>query len=77
MAGLIADINTARASFGKAKLGALNTGLYNAFAGNYPYFYFDVVSGNNGLPAKPGYDLVTGLGVAKAPAMANRFFGLP
>lgn len=75
-AAIFADVMTARVSFGKAKFGFMNPVLYAAATRNYPYFYFDVTAGNNGFAAGPGYDLVTGLGVSKGPAMANRFFGL-
>ena len=68
---------TARVSFGKGKFGFLDGELYDAFKANFPYFYYDVLTGNNGYPAGTGYDLVTGLGVSKGPAMGNRFFGLP
>ncbi len=83
MAGILADIDAARVSFGKAKFGGSYAGifldleLYDAFKANFPYFYYDVTSGSNGYPAGTGFDLVTGMGVSKAPAMANRFFGLP
>ncbi|MGA3166680.1 MAG: S53 family peptidase [Terriglobia bacterium] len=83
MAGILADIDAARVSFGKAKFGGPNGGisldpeLYDAYSANLPYFYFDVLTGNNGYAAGTGFDLVTGMGVSKAPAMANRFFGLP
>jgi len=75
-AGLFADITTARLSFGKAPFTFLNNSLYKGANSNFNYFYFDVTAGNNGFPAGPGYDLVTGLGVSKGAAMANRFFGL-
>lgn len=81
-AGLVADIDAARVSFGKPKIGGpsygpfLDMDLYDAFTSNHSYFYYDVTSGNNGYPAGPGYDLVTGMGVSNGPAMANRFFGI-
>jgi subtilase family serine protease len=75
-AGLFADITTARVAFGQAKFTFLNKSLYHGAVSNYPYFYFDVLTGSNGFPAGPGFDLVTGLGVSKGAAMANRFFGL-
>jgi subtilase family serine protease len=75
-AALYANVTTARVSFGKPRFGNMNTSLYNAYLSNYAYFYFDVTSGSNGNAAGPGYDLVTGMGVSKAVAMANRFFGL-
>ncbi len=79
LAGLIADIDTARVSFGKAKLtySSFNNGVYSAAYHNYPYFYFDVTSGSNGYPAGYQFDLVTGLGVPTGKNLANRFFGLP
>ena len=76
-AGLYADINTARVSFGKAKFTFLNPGLYAAAAYNYNYFFYDVTSGNNGYAAGPQFDLVTGLGNTTGKDVANRFFGLP
>ncbi len=76
-AGLVADIDTARVSFGKAKFTFLNPGLYAAATGNYPYFYYDITSGYNGYYAGPGFDLITGLGNLTGKDAANRFFGLP
>jgi subtilase family serine protease len=76
LAGIFADIMAARASFGKPAFGFLNPVIYAGATRNFPYFYFDVTTGNNGNPATVGYDLATGLGVPKGPAMGNRFFGL-
>jgi subtilase family serine protease len=76
LAGVFADITAARVSFGKAKFTFLNPSVYDAAASNYPYFNFDVVSGSNGYPAGPQFDLATGLGVPVGKNMANRFFGL-
>jgi subtilase family serine protease len=77
LAGFLADVDTARVAAGKAKLGpsfsVLNPELYSL--GNsslYHYSYFDVISGNNGFAAGPGYDLVTGWGDPSEPAMAYR-----
>ena len=77
LAGLVADIDTARVSFGKSKLTFLNPGLYQAANSNYNYFYYDVLTGTNGYPAGLQFDLVTGLGVPTGKNLANRFFGLP
>jgi hypothetical protein len=81
-AGLFADVMAARVSFGQPKFGEMNGDLYAA-AARTPgpprvdsYFFYDVTSGNNGHPAGPGYDLVTGLGVPVVSGMGNRFFGL-
>lgn len=78
-AGIFADLDTARTTVlptflrkpklaGSASANFVNIGLYLKYAGHntgnpYVFYYFDVTSGNNGLPAGPGYDLVTGLGV--------------
>ena len=79
LAGLVADIDTARVSFGKAPLtyANFNTLMYAAANSNYNYFVFDITSGNNGYPALLKFDLVTGLGVPNGKNVANRFFGLP
>ncbi|MGA2724770.1 MAG: S53 family peptidase [Bryobacteraceae bacterium] len=76
-AGLFANIDTARVSFGKAKFTFLDPTIYNAAASNYNYFFYDVTSGNNGYAAGFEFDLVTGLGNSSGPAMANRLLGLP
>jgi subtilase family serine protease len=82
-AGVFGVIETARRSFGKKDFGQIiGTQLYNPYklygtaGSNYSYFYWDVITGNNGHAAGPGYDLVTGLGVSYGVNMANRFFGL-
>ncbi len=77
LAGLVADIDTARLSFGKSKLTFLNPGVYQAASSNYNYFNYDVTIGSNGYPAGFQFDLVTGLGVPTGKNLANRFFGLP
>jgi hypothetical protein len=84
MAGIFADIDTARVGFGKAEFGGsaagifLNQDVYKGFHSNFPYFFFDVTAGcNEEGCAASGFDLVTGLGVSKAPDTANRFFGFP
>jgi len=82
MAGIFADLDTARTTVvptflrkpklaGSASASNVNNGLYLKYAGHntgnpYAFYYFDVLTGNNGLPAGPGYDLVTGLGVLNA-----------
>jgi subtilase family serine protease len=40
------------------------------------YFFYDVTAGNNGLPAGPGFDLVTGMGVAVGKNMGG-LYGIP
>ena len=75
--GLVADIDTARASFGKSKINFLDAPVYQAAASNYGYFFYDVTTGSNGFAAGPQYDLATGLGNLTGKDAANRFFGLP
>ena len=82
-AGVFANVEAARRGFHKADFPQIiNNQLYhpyhyyNTAGSNYPYSYFDVVTGNNGNAAGPGYDLVTGLGVSYPVNMANPFFGL-
>jgi subtilase family serine protease len=41
-----------------------------------PYFFYDVTVCNNGLPAGPGFDLVTGMGVAFGKSMGG-MYGIP
>lgn len=83
MAGIFADLDTARTTAmpiflrkpklaGPSSTNFLNKGLYLKYAGHntgqpYTLYYYDVVSGNNGYAAGPGYDLVTGLGVLNGP----------
>lgn len=83
MAGVVADLDTARTTVlplflrkaklqGSAGVPFLNTSLYLKYAGAplgnpYKLYYYDVVAGNNGFAAGPGYDLVTGLGVLNGP----------
>jgi len=75
-AGLFAQIIAARHTFGQATIPFFNPPMYAGAVRNYPYFFFDIVSGSNGYSAGIGFDLVTGLGVSNIAAMANRFFGL-
>jgi len=77
-AGIYADIQTARNSYGKSLLGFVTPNLYKAAGSNYNYFDFDILTGTAGaFSAGPNYDLVTGLGVSNGPQLGNRFFGLP
>ena len=83
VAGVLANVEAARRSFGKADFPQIIGDQlyhpyksYNTPASNYTYFYYDVIAGNNRHQAGPGYDLVTGLGVSYPVNMANRFFGL-
>jgi hypothetical protein len=62
--GLIAIVNQGRAVKGTSSLngGDLLNQIYKVSANDF----HDITSGNNGFPAGPGYDLVTGRGSPKA-----------
>jgi hypothetical protein len=51
--------------------------LYHAGSSNYPYFFYDIITGYDGYSAGPGYDFITGLGNVTGKDLANRFFGVP
>ncbi|MDB5319570.1 MAG: serine-carboxyl peptidase, partial [Phycisphaerales bacterium] len=62
-AALVALANEQRAQAGKGTIGAaLNNALYSIARDDYAGNFHDIVTGSNGYPALPGYDLVTGLG---------------
>ncbi|MEO8725069.1 MAG: S53 family peptidase [Acidobacteriaceae bacterium] len=79
-AALYADVMQARHPFGQ-----MNPSLYTAGCHGVAdctgtgkinaYYYYDVLTGNNGLAAGPGYDQVTGMGVSNA-AHLGGLFGL-
>ncbi|MBV8318031.1 MAG: S53 family peptidase [Planctomycetaceae bacterium] len=79
-AGLIAITNQMRVANGGTTLdGPTQTlpALYNLYSdpATYSLCFHDITTGNNGFPASPGYDLVTGIGTPKAnllvPALAQ------
>jgi subtilase family serine protease len=78
-AGIVAQIQNARAAAGKTTFTGANMGssIYTAAGASYHYRFYDVTSGNNGDPAGAGWDQVTGLGVAMGPALTNALIGLP
>jgi kumamolisin len=55
-----------------ARLGWLNPRLYAAFKAHGYRVYRDITKGDNGIPAHPGFDGVTGLGSV----MGYRFSGV-
>jgi kumamolisin len=66
-AGLVTLINEARVAGGKGEAGFLNPMLYQgAQSTAYANLFHDITSGNNGYPAKKGWDAVTGWGSPKA-----------
>jgi len=79
-AGVVALIQNARIAAGKSEFTGATFGpaLYTVAAGAfYHYRYYDVTTGNNGLAAGPGFDLVTGFGVALGPSITFGLVGLP
>jgi subtilase family serine protease len=78
-AGIVVQIQNARAAAGKSTFGLnLSQAIYASAAGNlYHYRYYDVTSGSNGNTAGSGWDLVTGLGVPLGPALTAALIALP
>lgn len=85
-AGILANVDAARVTAGKAKLGSnLNTLLYRGasytpsgttvqpapYGNSYRSFYFDVFQGSTTFPATTYLDLTTGLGVPSFSALGN------
>jgi subtilase family serine protease len=67
-AGLEAQID----QFQNTRIGFINPQLYTLLQGSsYPQLFHDITNGNNGYPAGPGYDLVTGVGSTFGWALAN------
>ena len=67
-AGMVADANEMRATFGEAPIGEqLNAKLYEGFKLLPSLNFTDITQGNNILhPALRGFDLATGMGAPKA-----------
>ncbi len=85
-AGILANVENARLTAGKAKLGpALNSLLYSAasysptgvsslpapYGNSYHSFFFDVFTGNTGHPSTLYWDENTGLGVPTFSSLGN------
>lgn len=86
MAGLIANVDSARLAVSKTRLNSnLNQYLYQAagytpagasvqpapYGNSYRSLFFDVFTGNTGFAATTFWDRTTGLGVPLSPALAN------
>jgi subtilase family serine protease len=86
VAGILANVDNARVTAGKSKLGpALNNLLYQAasysptgvssqpapYGSSYRSFYFDVYTGSSGFPATTFWDRTTGLGVPSFASIGN------
>ena len=65
-AGFIALVNQARANAGKSSIGFVNPVLYAMSASDKAKSLHDITQGNNGFPAGPGWDAVTGFGSPQA-----------
>jgi subtilase family serine protease len=75
-AGLIAMGNQARGAAGPLGTSGVLNALYSAYdSGSYSTDFHDVTTGNNGFSAGVGYDLVTGIGTPKSPAVVNLLAG--
>jgi kumamolisin len=77
MAGAFALLDAAQRARGRPRLGPVNGLLYRLRARS-PSSFFDIVSGANGYtrrvrawPARPGYDLASGLGVPQFAQLAR------
>jgi subtilase family serine protease len=76
-AAFMADVNQIRASYGFHSAGFVQPFLYttvygvNGGSSLYNKDFNDITEGNNGWPAGPGWDAVTGLGSFIAPALAK------
>jgi hypothetical protein len=69
-AGLIAEGDASRGPGLSLSSVGVNNALYGAYnSPSYGADFHDVTTGNNGFAAGPGYDLVTGIGTPKAPAI--------
>ena len=64
--GFLALVGESRAKAGKGALGYLNPILYSMSSSTKAAVLHDVTEGNNGYPAGPGWDAVTGLGSPQA-----------
>ncbi len=66
--GMEAQIN----QFQNTRIGFVNPAIYQILQGSsYNQLFHDITHGNNGYPAGPGYDLVTGVGSPFGWALAN------
>jgi Pro-kumamolisin, activation domain len=71
-AGFIALANQQAAANKQPKVGFLNPTIYSLGAGsNYQSDLHDIVTGNNGFSALPGYDLATGWGTPAGQPLIN------
>jgi hypothetical protein len=74
-AGIIAITNQARALAGQPTLDGVSQTLPRIYQLPQGDFH-DIVAGNNGFPAGPGYDLVTGRGSPNAPLLIPDLAGV-
>ncbi len=77
-AGYLALANQQAAAKGHAAPGFINPSIYLLGVGpGYRSDFHDIVSGNNGYPAVPGYDLASGWGSPNRSGLINALFAPP
>ncbi len=75
-AGYMALVNEQAASNGKPRPGFINLALYAlGLTSEYGGALHDIVKGNNGLPAVPGFDLATGWGSPNGSGLITALLG--
>ncbi|MGO8984519.1 MAG: choice-of-anchor D domain-containing protein [Terriglobales bacterium] len=75
-AGYIALANEQGANNGVPLLGFINPAIYNlGVSSGYGNAFHDIVSGTDGLPTTPGYDLATGWGSPNGAGLINALVG--
>jgi subtilase family serine protease len=79
-AALVALADQLRAAHGLPALDGPSQTLYALYQmaapATYGTYFNDITTGNNGYPAGPGYDLVTGLGTPRAAAVVQGLAGV-
>jgi len=78
-AGYVALVNQQASSSSQASIGLPNPIVYNlgTTAGTYSIAFHDMTSGNNGLPATTGYDLVSGWGSPNGTGLLTALLATP
>jgi kumamolisin len=75
-AGYIALVNQQAAADGKPAPGFIDPAVYGVGLGSeYDNDFHDIISGSNGFPATPGYDLATGWGSPNQSGLINALLG--
>jgi subtilase family serine protease len=75
-AGYMALVNEQGAANGIPLLGFINPAVYNlGLSSGYGAAFHDILSGSNGLPTTPGYDLATGWGSPNGAGLITALVG--